>query len=763
MTQDQFELPNQRIPESKWTKKLYIEHANRMLEFVGNKTLSSRNEKLAGLYRSYSAELSPKEIKTNESVTKQYGHDLGVEYMIYPLSEMLVDQLVGEYISLPSRQKLYSINKDAINERLDEKLNYINEEIFRKINKDMEGQLGFVPETENPEIDLPDDIELFFSKNYKTNEEELGDDLIVHFLKVLKEERTIKTLLQDYLIGEQAYAHIDEKDGHPTIVRAKYDESYIDLDPNDEIQRDINIYASFPYKTKNEILNNYYLTKEQLDKVDNMFKRMIDHSLLDQPFSYGSSVQEGPLYQNCKQGVSYKGWYDSTSSNRIRTMVMMWKSRKEVRAKVIVNKHTGKKEYKILTKDYKERKKDKIEKTSVEVARYIEMLGPELCLDYGEMKERISYIDNKKKIQLPVTALRGRNTMFSDEVRSVVAKTVQLQKIASDILFELRLAIKASNGRVLVYDAAQIPKQFLDAYGKKGAINRMLHHVKKDKILIFNSKDKASRNTFNQFTALDMSNRGQVQDLINSLMLIESLAKKFVGLSPERQGESEKYQTATANQRAVIGSNARTEIYFNPFDEFFQDLLNKMLMKSKHIYKKGETFQYIFGDLYTKFLTISGKFFNVDLGIYIGDRFKDKKDKEVIDQAATQALGNATDKELILDLINVLEADSAPESKAILEKGLKAFNELQEANAKAAQEAQQAELQDKQEERAHLVKLQEMKDVNQIEVAKIYANNKTFNDAQNRTSDELKTLAKIEADDLKDQRAILNKEKSTQK
>ena len=97
MIYNQFELPKQRRPEIQWTKKLYIEHANRMIQFLGNKTLSERNEKIAECYRSYSCELTPKQEEANKTITEQYGYELGVEFMTYPLSEMIVDQLVGEY------------------------------------------------------------------------------------------------------------------------------------------------------------------------------------------------------------------------------------------------------------------------------------------------------------------------------------------------------------------------------------------------------------------------------------------------------------------------------------------------------------------------------------------------------------------------------------------------------------------------------------------------------------------------------------------
>jgi hypothetical protein len=747
MTYEQFELPNQRLPESKWNKKLYIEHANRMIEYLGGETYSIRNELIAKYFRRYNCELSPKEVKVNESLTKQYGYDLGVEYMIYPLCEMVVDQMVGEYITTPMRKKLFSINKDAINSKLDEKVKYINEAIFREENKKLENELGFVPETEAPDIELPDDIDKFFSMNYKTVAEEVGDDLVEQFLEVNKEKRKIKTLLQDYLISEQVISWIDEKDGHPTIKRAKYDECYVDLNPDEEIQSDINIFAAFPFMTKNEILNAFELDKDQLNKIDEIFKKMSSGKLNDEPFSFARN--DGvDSYTNCKTGISYRDWYDNNTKNRIRVMHMMWKSRKEIRAIVFTNEHTGEETFKLLKKDDQPRKRDNVKTVTIETTRFIKMLGPELVLDFGEVKERISFIDNKKKVKLPVVALIGRNTLYSGSIRSVVARVEQLQKIASDLLFELRLAMKSNDGRVMVYDTAQIPKQFLDAYGTKNALKRVMHHVKKDRMILINSKDKNHRSSFNQFTALDLSNRGQVQDIINALLLIEDLARKFVGLNKERQGEVGQYQTASGTDRAMIQSNARTEIYFNPFDEFLQDLLNAMLMKSKTIYKTGQVFQYVFGDLKAKFLTVYGEFFNSDLGIYFGDRFKDKKNKEIIDQAAVQALSNASDKELILDLINVLQGESASESKSILEKGLSTFQKLQEANRKAAEEAEQAK-------REHDMAIEEKKSEaldkqlqNNIDVANIYADNKAYVENEKNASNELVKLAEIGAKQL---------------
>ena len=176
MSLSTFELPNQNIPESKKTKRWFLEHANKMIEFIISEPYSNKLQQIRRAWNGYLCIPPEKAALT----TEPYGHDLGVEYIVYPLIESTVEQLVGEYLSRPLKRKTYSINRDAINSKLDEKLNYITEEVLRKYHKKVEQEMKeqgveMNLETQNPEIELPEDIEIFFSKNFKTNEEELGD------------------------------------------------------------------------------------------------------------------------------------------------------------------------------------------------------------------------------------------------------------------------------------------------------------------------------------------------------------------------------------------------------------------------------------------------------------------------------------------------------------------------------------------------------------------------------------------------------------
>ena len=605
-------------------------------------------------------------------------------------------------------------------------------------------------ETQNPEIELPEDIEIFFSKNFKTNEEELGDVLITQFLDVLKNKEKLKMILINYLVTGMAVGYIDKKDGHPHLLQFLFDEAYFDINPEEEVQKDIDIFAHFKYYTKNEILNKFKLDKGQRKKLDDIFARLSAGKLLNVDYNFSAVSTGSTIYDNSKDGVSYKGWFDnSNKSNRIRVLSMEWKSRRELRTKTYTDKKSGKEITKLLSLKYKEKKNDVIERADVETRLFIETIGPELVLDYGEITERLSPEDYISKVKIPVTAIIDRNFIKNDELRSVAAKLLELQSFASDILYQLRLMIKQNNGRVMVYDTAQIPKIFLTNYGPEKALNRMMHHIKKDQLLFINSKDKNSRNTFNQFTSLDMSNRGATKDLIEGLMLVDDLAEKFVGLNKERKGGGEQYQTATGIQRNILASNARTEVYYEPFDNFVGDLLSKTLMKSKAIYKKGAIVNYIFGDMQTMFITISEKFPYTDLGMYIGDSSKNYRDKSTIDQSVTQALGNAQEPDLILGLIDVLEKDSATEAKGILERLVKRMDKLKEAEQENLRAIEDAKIKHENEKLDREDRNKELDRENKLEVAYVHADVNTFNAQTKQETDMIQTAAKLEADLIK--------------
>jgi hypothetical protein len=728
-------LPDQTISEPLKTKEWHMEHAVSYARYSITDNYNEQRKDILKYYRGYNAELDDKERKLANAIERPHGSYLGVEYIVYPLIQSKIEQIVGEFIQRPLRRKAYVLDKKSKNKKFDEKLNMLAEEMMREVTKKLQGDLGFTPETKNPQMQIPEDIE---EHDFKTVAEEIADGLINIFLDVRKEKSKFKQLFTDYCISDRAHVVIEKKQGFTSARKVHPLDCDYDIDPYKVVQDDHEYFFENYYLTENEIYNTFpKLTRKEKKEVAEMFLAISDTD---------STTNESQELGNSQK---YDGFVQTSNKvHRMRLISAMWKSRKRVSVKVSESDYGE--FYKKLDPDYKERDNDKIEYLDGDMPRFVLMLGPEMCLDYGVMEKRFSSVDDPFRCSLPVVSIVRDNTIGSSLIKSIAAKLYQLQSMASEILFEIRVALKsAGDSRVLVYDAAQTPKEFSKG-GYETGLNRVMHHIKKDKLMIINSKDKgaqASGGGFNQFTSLDLSQKGVVQDLFNGLAIIEDLAAKFSGMSPEREGQVGEYQTATGTDRAIRGSAARTEIIFTPFDEFLQSLIEKVVLAGKHHYEKGEVIHYIFGEMKTKFLTLFDDFFVADFGIYLSDARKDKEASERIDRAAEMALSNSNTPEMVLGLIEVFEGDSANEKKKVFKRLLDAMEKTRAESEKAMQEIEAnklaADAEDKDKNRGISREgFQKDKDV-----ALIYKDGKAQDGARKNISQERMKVADIEQKD----------------
>lgn len=720
-------LPDQTIPEYEKTKEWHMDHINGYVGYSSSASYTDERKDIMKYYRAYNAELNEEELALTKSVTCPNGNDLGQEYIVYPLIQSKIEQIVGEFMRRPSRRKAYVMDKRSKAKKLEEKLKMVSEEIMRELTESMQGDLGFTPETEGQDMELPVDIEEFFEKDYKTIEEEVTDALLKYFLDVNKEKEKLRHLFTDYAICDRAHATVEKKDGNTTLRKIHPLDCDYSLDPYKVVQDNHEYFFENYYLTENEIYNSFTsLTQSQKDDVKATFSALGD--------SDGSNDTSD-------------GWFRSSNkSYRMRVVVAKWKSRKRVSIKKSVSKNTGEVFNKKLPEDYKPRKRDNIEHIDGEMPRFCIMIGPDLCLDWGLMSERYSRVDSNWTCVLPIVSIVRDNTIGSSKIKSIAAKLYQLQSMASEILFEIRLAMKsAGDSRVLVYDAAQTPKDFVSREGFEGGLNRVLHHIKKDKLMIINSKEKGrDKNTFNQFTSLDLSSKGGLQDLFTGLGMIEDLASNFIGMSPEREGQVGQYQTATGTDKAIRGSSTRTEIIYTPFDDFVQTLLERVVMKMKYDYEESEVIQYVFGDMKTKFLTVFKEFFLADIGIYLADASKDQEVAERIDRAAELAVQGTNTPDMMMGLIEVFEGETAAEKKQVFERILKSLEEVRAENQKAMQEQAAAEAEKAEQDRLDDIALKREAFQNNLDVALIYKDGKSSDNLQNNATKERIKAAELD-------------------
>lgn len=720
-----YNFPDQTIKETEKDEKWHKQHILSFVSYSGSGDYSKKKTEIQKLFYAYSAVLDPQESQIVEStITQRCGEDFGPQYVVYPLIESRIDKLVGDYRKRPLKRKLLVTNKEAVIKKLDYKLDLITEEILREQNKDLESSLGFAPETEKPELEIPENIEEFFMKNYRTNSEEIGEDILKQILVVRKEKEKYYEALKYFLISGECWGMLSEKDGHPSINIVHPLDIFYDYDPNEKIQKDPQYVVYDKYTAVNDIFNTFELTESQKEKIK----------------AYSTSADTT--------------WFSKGNDNQLRPRVvsMMWKSRKRVKFKSLVN-NSGKEEYKILNEDYKEEKRDKLVYVDIEDVRHITMIGPDVVLSFGSLEDQMKTVGNDKKRFIPFVGLVSNATLGTNEIRSMAKKLDYLQKFASEILYELRLSMRQVDGNVMGYDLANAPKQWLE-HGPDAALKKAMFYIKRDRMQVYNSRDKKA----NPYaSSINVSQKGRTDDLIRMLGLIEDLADKISGT---KGNETNQYQKATVAEIEHDNVSSRTEEYFGPFDTWTDVMNERLILKAKHVYKKGDVFTFFAGDDKMKFLNISSDFMIDDLGIYVTDNRKDYEDKQLLNDAAGKLFGNAQSPQMLLDLIRVIKADNNSEAEAIVERGVKALEKLKAENDKMMQEmeAQKAEALAE----AERIKAAEgdKNRQNNLDVANIYADSKSDENREKILSSNLQKMADIDKDlAIEQQRSNNQKEK----
>ena len=187
--------------------------------------------------------------------------------------ESNIEQLIGDYRNRPLKRKCLVNNEKAVIKKLDTKVTMLSEQIVRELNAELESELGFTPETEKPEMQIPDNVEEFFQKDYRTLSEEVGEDILYQTLVVKKDKEKVYDALRHYLTGGHVWAMTVERDGHPSIFVPHPLEVTTDIDIHESVQKNIQYFAWDRFMSINEIFNLFDLSEEDKNTINSILDK----------------------------------------------------------------------------------------------------------------------------------------------------------------------------------------------------------------------------------------------------------------------------------------------------------------------------------------------------------------------------------------------------------------------------------------------------------------------------------------------------------
>jgi hypothetical protein len=202
---------------------------------------------------------------------------------------------------------------------------------------------------------------------------------------------------------------------------------------------------------------------------------------------------------------------------------------------------------------------------------------------------------------------------------------------------------------------------------------------------------------FNQTTVLDLGETEKAMQLLQMAAIIEEMGFKQIGITPQRQGQTQASETATGIQAAVMNSYAITEPYNENFYNYKRRKLTLLIDLAQYVAStKGDiTLDYITSDLGNAFIKTTGTDLLLkNMGVNVDNAQETLQD---LDLARRLAVENNTTNLPMSKLISIISLKNINAIQKALEQAEAEQQKEVQAQREHEQEMQQQQIKAQQE------------------------------------------------------------------
>lgn len=635
-------------------------------------------------------------------VTDTYSNASPARLVNYPVMKHIVERVVGDFLVQPLEFDIDSVNEDAVSQKHEKKIGMVAEGLLRPYRRQIEEASGIELTPDKFGIAIPDNIDEFMNMTFRENTEEVMYYGIDHLKKKHRFQDIFKRGLYDLCITGKEFYRVDIVGGDPQIRRVDPRNIIYDIDIDHEDISKSEFVAEQQLMTVSEIISEYreWLTGNEIRNLEEL--RQLTQATIAERYD------------------EYYRWFKFYNNylTKIRVVTTEWRAHREVRVKVSENKYDLEHPFvKILPDDYKPKKGEK----NIEYREIVEVweatrIGPDIFVrmqarptqprreDYGYGDVPLSYVGAIKY------NIDGRTISLVDCMK-------QIQILYNITMYNIELVMARSSGKAVVYDVAQKPDN-LD-------LDDVAYQAKNHGFIFINTAQEGDqlRTSFNQFQQIDFTMSNALTQLINLKVMLEQTLSTLTGVTPSALGANPDAPVGTTEQGAAA-SSLMTQSLYHLHSKAMEEVMTRVTDYMKIAWGGRKKFTFPLGEKGVKFLELlAGEDLAMnDYSIFIKNSYKEAKTKELITNLSEAALRGGQIG--FLELIKVMNADTAKEAEKVLERSIKATKELNEQIRQQEQQMQQAAI--AQKAQADQGKLQVAAQGNQakIEAAKIAAQGK---------------------------------------
>ncbi|MFA5036928.1 MAG: hypothetical protein WC479_07105 [Candidatus Izemoplasmatales bacterium] len=565
-----FTFPDFNIVENKRTHKWGEEIIDAAIQ--ENLTRTDRLRRMNINYQFYNGAVNSKAMQW---LTKTYGKTSVTKYRDYKLMRTKIKQLIGEFLTTPITSTVRAINKNAINEKLNNAY-FILGAVHAKDQIEKLKQENGVDPTAGMQLPDKDDPNLWKYIAPQSKNEVVMQRIINDKIKKRKIKNEFLTNTIDTIVAAECFGKIERNKNGVDVFRAidpryaLYQESYGDwlLQRTPyigeykemyiyEILRDMDIPEDKIDVLKNSEYNSTEFTNMGLKLVNNQhaadvytiqfksFTRIITKIIPANPMQVldDGTTEETPPYYKEISPEQYESQKESITND-----IKKGKYQIEIKWKedLYEQSRIGKTIYTKLKKvnDQIQRKED---------GKYY-TVTPDYC---------------------------GMLYFTVDGIRiSMQELGNDLQTIHNIIMFQINREVNKMKGSVIGYDRAYIPG------GKNGNMRDLWFNVTEHGYLEYDSSEDGNKNDDKKsgLGAVQQLNVGEstvIQTLLALKADVEATADKITGITRDRGGAILASETVTNAQSNITASKSMTQDIFYLLNEFFENVLMRLCEKTK--------------------------------------------------------------------------------------------------------------------------------------------------------------------------------------
>lgn len=687
-------FPRQQLSRSKKTE----DWGRQNVDFIIN--LASAN---SSRYNSYSKKKINYDLYNNiidekdfTYVTNPYGlnEKFPARLQNYSIITSRLKLLEGEEIKRPFNFRIVAVNEEAVSQIEEKRKDMLLQHLESELVSSLQGQQYNI---QNPEQAPPTPEQVQEYATYSMNDirEVTANRLAQYLIKEQNLEYKFNKGFKDNLITAEEFYYVGIENGKPIVDVINPLEFDCDRNPDLDFIQDGQWAVHTKYCTPSQIIDAYNrdLSDKEISRIDQFNNGGMG------ALGMNTGITNNPDIVLPFTSDTFRN-SNTNDTTYITVSRVEWKSMRKIGYLTYYDPETLEKLETIVDETYEVVKENGEEVEWIWINEVWEgtRIGNDIYVCVKPKTVQYRSIDNPSICKLGYLGAisNGRNSPPT----SLIDLVKPYQYLINILMYRMELEIAKAKGKKFVMDIAQIPRsQGMD-------IDKWLYYFDNVGIAWVNSfeegkgKFEGQTSTFNQFSQIDMTLSQSINQYVQLMDKIETMASDLIGVTRQRMGAISSTETVGGVERSVQQSSHVTEPIFYIHNEVKKNVLTQLIECAKVAYSEGKKINYILDDMGRNIINLDEEFINADYGIFVSNSAKEVKQLEDLKMLAQQAISSG--------MITLKEAATVLTSQSIAQVD----NIIAQAEIKAdqiRQQEQQAQQQLEQQKAAAIKDLETFK------------------------------------------------------